>query len=250
YEVTLSQTPKNLDVVGVDLGSRKLATLSTGKVFENPKALEQLLGRLRRLHRKFSRQLKGGVNREKTRLWLARLHYRIACLRSDNIHKLTSYLAKNHGVIVIEDLHVRGMLRNRYLARTIADIGLYEVKRQLEYKCQLYGSQLVIADRWFPSSKLCSRCGHIHKKLGSSEVFVCPNCGYQCDRDVQAAVNLVNYYLTAVSPTVAACGATSGGGTPEGGLRAMCATKQEAGTGSQDLGKSSRLAQASSSPVQ
>ncbi|MCS7292561.1 MAG: RNA-guided endonuclease TnpB family protein, partial [Gloeomargarita sp. SKYBB_i_bin120] len=248
YELEPQPTPKKIDVVGVDLGSRKLAVLSSGEVFESPRALERSLRRLRLWQRRLSRRVKGGKNREKARLRVAKLHYRISCLCSDAIHKLTTAVAKNHETVVVEDLNVQGMLRNRYLARTISDLGLYEIKRQLEYKCRLYGSQLVVADRWFPSSKLCSRCGHVHTKLGSSELFVCPHCGFRCD--LNAAINLRNhYYSTAESPAVAACGATSGGGTSDGGLRAMCAMKQEVGTGEPSLDKSNRLALSASSSV-
>lgn len=239
YEVQPQQTKKKVPIVGVDLGSRKLATLSTGEMFENPKAFAHKMNLLRRVQKKFSRQVKGSNNREKTRLRLARLHYRVACIRRDAIHKLTTYLAKNHGVGVIEDLNVRGMLKNRRLARTIADIGFYEVRRQLEYKCELYGSQLVVVDRWYPSSKKCSRCGPIHKGLGSSEVFICPACGFgPIDRDLQAAINLVQ----AVSPTVSACGCSSDGGMSIRQSTSHEQMKQEAGTGSLLLGKSSRLA--------
>ena len=127
------------------------------------------------------------------------LHNRIANIRKDTLHKLTTYLAKNHSQIVIEDLNVSGMMSNHKLAKAVADMGFYEFRRQLEYKCQLYGSKLIVVDRWFPSSKTCSRCGQVKQSLSLSErVFNCEYCGFSCDRDLNASLNLA----MAVSSTV------------------------------------------------
>ncbi|HEY9689441.1 MAG TPA: RNA-guided endonuclease TnpB family protein, partial [Coleofasciculaceae cyanobacterium] len=135
---------------------------------------------------------------------IARLHQRIANIRKDTLHKLTTYLAKNHGRVVIEDLNVSGMMANHQLAKAIQDMGFYEFRRQLDYKTQLYGSELAIVDRWFPSSKTCSRCGTKKDTLSLSErVFDCDHCGLQIDRDLNAAINLQK----AASPVVSACGA-------------------------------------------
>ncbi|MGK7899674.1 MAG: RNA-guided endonuclease InsQ/TnpB family protein, partial [Xenococcus sp. (in: cyanobacteria)] len=107
------------------------------------------------------------------------------------LHKITTYLAKNHSQIVIEDLNVSGMLSNGKLAKAIADMGFYEFRRQLEYKCQLYGSELIIADRWFPSSKTCSNCGNHNSDLRLSDrIYNCKSCGVSLDRDLNAAINL------------------------------------------------------------
>jgi putative transposase len=107
------------------------------------------------------------------------------------LHKLTTYLAKNHSKIVIEDLNVFGMLANHKLAKAIQDMGFFEFKRQLRYKCKLYGSELFEADRWYPSSKICSRCGHKKETLSLSErVYGCEHCGLEIDRDHNAALNL------------------------------------------------------------
>ncbi|MDE5084661.1 MAG: RNA-guided endonuclease TnpB family protein, partial [Trichodesmium sp. St18_bin1] len=136
-------------------------------------------------------------------LKIAKLHNKIANIRKDTLHKLTTYLAKNHSQIVIEDLNVSGMMSNHKLAKAVADMGFYEIRRQLKYKCQLYGSKLTIVDRWFPSSKTCSRCGTVKESLLLSErVFNCEHCNFSCERDLNAALNLA----MAVSSTVTACG--------------------------------------------
>jgi putative transposase len=147
---------------------------------------------------------RGSENWKKAQSKIAQLHQRIANIRKDTIHKLTTYLAKNHGTVVIEDLNVSGMMANRKLAKAIQDMGFYEFRRQLDYKTKLYGSELVIVDRWFPSSKTCSRCGKKKETLSLSErVFDCDHCGLQIDRDLNAAINLQK----AASPVVSACGA-------------------------------------------
>ena len=135
--------------------------------------------------------MKGSANWKKAQIKIARLHRRIANIRKDTLHKLTTFIAKNHGKIVIEDLNVSGMLANHKLAKAISDMGFYEFRRQLEYKCKLYGSELTIVDRWFPSSKTCSNCGHKKESLSLSErTFKCDHCGVEIDRDLNAAINL------------------------------------------------------------
>ncbi len=135
----------------------------------------------------------GSKNGQKAQLKIAKLHAKIANIRQDTLHKLTTYLAKNHGEIVIEDLNVSGMLKNGKLAKAIADMGFYEFRRQLEYKCKLYGSKLVIADRFFPSSKTCSNCGWYNPDLKLSDRwFLCVGCGSFLDRDWNASLNLAN----------------------------------------------------------
>ena len=177
--------------VGVDLGIKNLAILSTGEVIEGAKSYKKLEQKLRRLQRDVSRKELKSNNWYKAQLKVALLHKRIANLRKDTLHKLTTNLAKNHGQIVIEDLNVLGMMRNRKLSKAIADMGLFEFRRQLNYKCELYGSQLIIADRFFPSSKTCSACGQVKKTLTLSErTFNC-ECGFSCDRDLNASYNLV-----------------------------------------------------------
>ncbi|MHA1587312.1 MAG: RNA-guided endonuclease InsQ/TnpB family protein [Candidatus Thorarchaeota archaeon] len=148
-EIAIPEPPSG-GPVGVDLGVKTLATLSNGTTYSNPRILEKKLKKLRRLSKSLSRKKRGSKNRERARLGLARLHLRIFNIRQDTLHKITTYLAKNHSQIVIEDLYVSGMLRNRKLSRVIADVGFYEFRRQLEYKCEWYGSELVVAPRFFP----------------------------------------------------------------------------------------------------
>ena len=203
-EVEQIETPKLRDAVGVDLGVKSLATLSTGEVFVGAKSYRKAEAKLSGLQRLHRNKVKGSKNRHKANMQIARLHRRIANIRKDTLHKLTTYLAKNHGKIVIEDLNVSGMLANHKLAKAIADMGFYEFRRQLTYKCDLYGSKLIIADRWFPSSKLCSNCGTKKETLTLSErVFKCDSCGIEIDRDFNASTNLENL---ADSSSVSACG--------------------------------------------
>ena len=194
-------------VVGVDLGIKALATLSNGEVHEGPKAHRQLLRRIQQQSRSLSRKQKGSVNRAKAKTKLARLHLRVAHLRKDALHKLTTRLATGFSVIGIEDLNVKGMVKNRCLARSVSDAGFFEFRRQLGYKAAMTGAKVILADRWFPSSKTCSQCGAIHDMPLSKRMFSC-ECGNKMDRDLNAAINLRNY---AVSSTVSACGEEGSG---------------------------------------
>jgi len=199
----------NQGAVGVDLGIKALATLSTGETFQGPKALRRLLVRLRRLSRALSRKAKGSCNRARAKLKLARLHARIANIRGDSLHKLSTSIARRFHIIGIEDLNVKGMLGNRHLARAISDMGYYELRRQLEYKAAWRGAQVVLVDRWYPSSKLCSGCGYRLDELGLDvRHWTCPGCGAPNDRDVNAAINLRHM---AVSSTASACGGEGSG---------------------------------------
>ena len=153
---------KPIDVIGVDLGLKATAVIYDGeeaRLVEPQQALRRHLKQLRRQNRRLARREKGSANREKAKRELARLHYRISCLRQDHLHQLSASLAKTKSVIVLEDLHVRGMQRNRHLALSISDAWLTEFRRQLTYKSNWYGSTLVLPDRFYPSSKLCSGCG-------------------------------------------------------------------------------------------
>ena len=199
----------NQGAVGVDLGIKALATLSTGETFQGPKALRRLLVRLRRLSRALSRKAKGSCNRARTKLKLARLHARIANIRRDSLHQLSTSVTRRFHTIGIEDLNVKGMLGNRHLARAIADMGFYELRRQIEYKAAWRGAKVVLVDRWYPSSKTCSGCGYRLESLGLGlRDWTCPGCGELNDRDVNAAINLRNM---AVSSTASACGGEGAG---------------------------------------
>jgi putative transposase len=216
---------ENQGVVGVDLGVKALATLSTGESVAGPKAHKVLLQRLQRSSRNLSRKIKGSKNREKAKEKLARLHARIANIRQDALHKLTTDLTRRFHTIGIEDLNVKGMMKNRRLSRSIADMSFFEFRRQLEYKANMQGGQIIVANRFFASSKTCSTCGHKLDELPLSvRRWTCPSCGTEHDRDVNAAINLRNY---AVSSTVSACGEESAGRRRERTVK-LASVKQEA----------------------
>lgn len=176
---------------GVDLGITHLATLSDGRKVAGPKSLRKNLKRLARLQKAHARKMKGGKNRARSRLRVARLHARIRNIRHDSLHKLTTMLSSEYSAIAIEDLNVRGMMANRRLSRAISDMGFFEFRRQLTYKVARSGGRLVIADRFFASSKTCYHC---KKKVESLPLSVrswtCASCGALNDRDLNASMNL------------------------------------------------------------
>ena len=198
--------------VGVDLGVSALATLSTGEKIVGPKAYAMALKQLRRLSQQFSRQMKtakvrAGLqpgqpiakgmhipwskNMQKTQRRIARLHARIANIRANALHQLTTMLVERFDVIAIEDLNVAGMLKNHKLARGIADMGFGEFRRQLAYKAGQRGKTVIVVDRWYPSSKICADCGYQMPKMPLSvREWTCPACGMPHDRDLNAAINL------------------------------------------------------------
>jgi putative transposase len=220
-------------VVGVDLGPKRLATLSSGEVEQNPWHLKQRLRKIKRLHRAVARKVTGSQNRRKAARRLGTAYGKVANQRADALHQFTSRLAKTKSVVVIEDLNVAGMLKNHHLARAIGDAGFGEFRRQLVYKAAWYGSRVVLADRWEPSSKTCSGCGWYDETLGLADrTFHCRNphapCGLVLDRDLNAAVNLEK--LAGSSPdTRNACGE----GSPGSGRRSavkLPSVKQEPNT--------------------
>ncbi len=178
-------------ITGVDLGVKTAATLSSGEQLEGPKPLKKRLKKLKRFSRRVSRKIKGSKNRFKAVRRLARVHAKIASIRKDWLHKLTTKLCRENQAVGIEDLNVKGMVKNRKLSRAISDIGFGEFRRQLEYKAKIYDTKIVVADRFFPSSKTCSQCGCVKEKLSLAErVFHCDQCGFEIDRDLNAARNL------------------------------------------------------------
>jgi putative transposase len=202
-------------VVGVDLGIKTLATLSDGTAIPNPKPLKRRLKQLKRFHRAVSRKVKGSKSRRKAARRLGRLCRKVAQQRQHTLHQVTTWLAKTKSVIVIEDLHVAGMLRNHHLAQAIADVGLGEFRRQLTYKAAWYGARVVLASRWEPSSKTCSGCGWVDEDLRLSDrTFHCRNprvaCGLVLDRDLNAAINLAKLAGSS-SDNLNACGGESAG---------------------------------------
>ena len=196
------------DRVGVDLGIKNLATLSTGEVFTNPKALKSNLQRLKKRQKQASKKQKGSKNRKKANLKLARLHYRISNVRKDCLHKITSKIVAENQVIVLEDLKIKNMAKNHRLAQAISDVGFYEFRRQIEYKAKWHGRTVVLADAFYASSKLCSTCGWKNEKLSLKDrVFHCQNCSNSIDRDFNAAINLAKYQPNSGSSSrIKACG--------------------------------------------
>ena len=179
--------------VGIDLGLKSFAVLSDGREVDPPEHLRKAERRLQRLQRRLSRKKKGSSNRARARLLVARQHERVANRRADFLHKLSRQLVDEHGHIGIEDLHVAGMVRNHSLAKSISDAGWGEFVRQLEYKGQWYGCEVVKVDRWFASSKTCGACGAVNAALELSDRrWVCQQCGALHDRDRNAALNILN----------------------------------------------------------
>ncbi len=245
---------ENQGATGVDLGISALATLSTGEKVIGPKPHRALLKRQKRLSRSLSRKHKAAKaklglaanapipkglrlpvseNAKKARATLSRLHARIANIRKDALHQLTSEITRRFHTACIEDLNVRGMLKNRRLARSIADMSFFEFRRQLEYKAGRRGGMVVVADRWFPSSKACSACGTIQEEMPLAvRQWTCPDCGASHDRDVNAARNLLALGLAALSRSTTssveceACG-EEGSGVGLSGSVKPASVKQE-----------------------
>jgi len=200
-------------VVGVDLGVKKLATLSDGTEEPNPRHLKQGLRKIKHCQRAVSRKRKGSRNWTKAVHRLACLHRKVANQRANTLHCFTSRLAKTKSVVVIEDLNVSGMLKNHHLAQAIGDVGFGEFRRQLTYKAAWYGCRVMVASRWEPSSKTCSQCGWEDEHLMLADrVFRCqnPECGLALDRDLNAALNLAKLAGSS-SESQTACGEESSG---------------------------------------
>jgi putative transposase len=177
--------------VGVDVGISTLVTLSNGTKIDNPRSLRSKERKLRRLSKALSRKQRGSRNREKARIRLAGVHRKVTRIRQGALHRVTSRLVKSFRVIGIEDLNVRGMLRNHRIAKSLQDAAFREFRRQVEYKAPLAGSNVAVAARFYPSSKLCSDCGYRLTELSLKiRVWGCPACGAVQDRDVNAARNL------------------------------------------------------------
>ena len=204
-EETYPPLLKNKNTIGIDLGIKTLATCSDGRVFENIKALKELEAKLARYQRKIKvKQTKGSNRQKRAKEKVAKLHYRIANMRKDAINKATTDIAKtkNLSVVVLEDLSVQNMMKNRKLSKAIGDASFYEFRRQLEYKAEMYGFKVHVVSKFFPSSKTCSECGHVKEDLSLSErEYVCENsnCKHVMDRDLNAAINLRNEYENTLS---------------------------------------------------
>jgi len=183
--------------VGIDVGLNRLATLSTGEEYENQAFLKTTLNKLRQANKRLHRRVKGSKNREKARRQVARLHYQITCMRDDVLYKLTTRLATCYGIIGIEDLNIKGLLKNRRLSRSFSDAALGKLLTLLTSKVQQRGGQAILVGRFFPSSKTCHGCGWKWETMGLSDrIFICqnPRCasyGFSQDRDHNAALNIL-----------------------------------------------------------
>ncbi|MGW4490993.1 RNA-guided endonuclease InsQ/TnpB family protein [Streptomyces sp. NPDC004376] len=206
-EDTIAPAPATTAAVGIDAGITSLVTLSTGEKITNPRHERHGRARLAKAQRQLSRKAKGSNNRAKARVKVARVHARIADRRRDFLHKLTTRLVRENQTVVIEDLAVRNLLKNRSLARAISDAAWTELRSMLTYKCAWYGRDLVVIDRFFPSSKLCGNCGTVRDTLPlNAREWTCDHCGTVHDRDDNAARNILTAGLAAT-----ACG---GGARP------------------------------------
>lgn len=198
----LSPLPAAGAAVGVDLGIKAFAVTSGGEVIDNPRHAERRAANLARYQRRMARCQRGSNNRTKAKAKVARAHRKVAAARSDFLHRTSTHLVRYNDVIVIEDLTVKNMVRNRRLARSISDTGWGTFRRMLEYKAEQAGRRLVVIDRWYPSSKTCSACGYLLAELSlRTRRWSCPGCGTRHDRDYNAAQNIL-----AAGLAVSACG--------------------------------------------
>ncbi len=201
---TVKPLPKTDKQIGLDLGVTSLIATSDGDKIANPKHFKRLRKKLRQVQKALSRKQKGSNNRHKARLLVAKVHAQITDARIDFLHQLTTQLVRENQTIVIEDLAIKNMVKNHKLANAISDASWGELTRQLTYKCQWYGRELLVIDRYFPSSKRCGNCGHIVDKMPLNiREWECPECGTKHDRDLNASKNIL-----AAGLAVSVCGAT------------------------------------------
>ena len=207
-EVQTATLPRVDRAVGIDLGLTHFVTTSEGEKVDNPRFLQRDLDRLAKAQRQLAKKQKGSKNRQKAARKVARLHAKVANKRRDFLHKLSARLIRENQALGLEDLSVRGMVRHRRLSRSISDVGWGAFRQMLEYKAQWYGREVIVVDRFHPSSKLCSDCGHLLDALPLDvRSWTCPGCGVVHDRDVNAARNV----KIAAGLAVRACGERAAG---------------------------------------
>jgi putative transposase len=198
---TVKPLPKTDKSIGLDMGVTSLITTSNGDKIANPKHFKRLRQKLRKLQKDLVRKQKGSNNRQKARLKVAKVHGQIADARQDFLHKLTTQLVRENQTIAVEDLAIKNLIKNHKLAQSISDAAWGELIKQLAYKCQWYGRELVKIDRWFPSSKRCGNCGYIVDKMPLKiREWECPKCGMNHDRDINAAQNILAAGLAVLAP--------------------------------------------------
>ena len=233
--------PPKGGAVGVDLGVKQLATLSDGTVVENPRYLREAEKKLKRAQQALSRKTKGSNRRAKARAKVARIHAHVANQRLDAMHKLTTRLFRKYSDISVEDLNVSGMVKNRHLAKSVSDAAFGEFRRQLEYKTARASARLHVVDRWYRSSKTCSKCGSVKAKLSLAErTYTCDNCGLTMDRDLNAAINIL--VAGSAPETLNAHGATvrRGGGRSDRATRVAVKCEPSGGENRVSLGAGGR----------
>lgn len=216
-ETTVEPMPQRTNAVGLDFGLKDIVVTSNGWKSGNPRHVRQVQRKLKRAQRGLSRKTKGSNRRKRAVARVARLHAKVADTRADALHKLSTKIVREHQVIAIEDLSVKGMARGR-LAKSIGDAGLGELRRQLTYKAQWYGRDLIVIDRWAPTSKACSECGSVMDAMPLNvRTWVCPDCGAEHCRDINAARNILA--LATVGSTV-----SKARGEASSGVTALAAT--------------------------
>lgn len=193
-DVEIEPMPKTGALVGIDLGIKDFAITSDDVKIENPKYLGKSLNKLAKLQRELSRKTKGGSNWNKARIKVARMNEKITNQRKDFLQKTSTQLIRDYDVICLEDLKVKNMMRNKDLARNIGDVSWYEFNRMLDYKAKWYGKEISRIDQYYPSSQLCHCCGYQNRDTKDLNVreWICPQCGIYHDRDVNAAMNILN----------------------------------------------------------
>ena len=199
-DYNIKQKYKLNTTIGLDLGIKDFIVDSNENRYENKHFYKNQEKKLKKLQKQLNKKQSGSNNRNKTRIKLAKIHEKIKNQRLDYLHQITSKIVNENQVICIEDLNVSGMMSNHKLAKSIQELSLYEFRRQLEYKCKWYGRQLIIIDRFYPSSKTCHNCGHIYKDLKLSQrEWICPHCGKVIDRDYNAAQNILDKGLKQIN---------------------------------------------------